>query len=453
MLRVYNRLNNGSVSLGSAVIPLGGSIVYGDAEISSTAFSVQLTELVNDGAVSVTYLSPACGCVPTYDPIASFDFRYGVAGAGASVTGTTWSRGGNQETTVWDGESRLVFVSAADHNKPRQGRRFSGHPMGYLSENETINLVLDGSNFSAASFTSSGGTVTRSAGIMGPGGRAEATLLSCPSGAYLEETTATVVGGGGVTASMWILEGSPNLSVNSSVAGRSATSGATGASWYRVSASKAAGNLETSSARPVDGTNQSGVGGLAAGSRLVTAAYLQRERDLIAKSYVPTSGGTATRPWDVCTIDNGPTLINQTSLVMEMQFCPLAAIGAYTTQNGSSSSQLFVYDNSNRINIITNDGSNKVRVTAGGAIFTTTTPITWGDSDIVTLRVASSSVMNTLIQYRLNSGPWVPLEYSGSPQTFAATSTASLMGNGSARFNSFINYANFYPAAQRLAWG
>lgn len=374
------------------------------------------------------------------------DFRTSALSFGTTVpAGCGYTRAACVSSVQY-GTSQVFDLSFASGtaNYLAWGRADDAWAFGLQLEEARTNSVLYARDYSNAAWVKAG-TVTRTTGQSDVFGGTGATRVEVASGVNVLAETATGTLGAFV-GSAWIKGAAPNFNVfRTSGATVVATTAASVGAWGRVSV-KGDGLGGTTAVEPVDGRDWAAQGGLVAGARDVMLDACQREAGSFPTSYIPTSGGTATRNATFLRALSATVTPKLTTgrLSIELSF---RAMGARTEYSGTHS--LWYVDASNQASFVASTGV--LTITVAGATNTCTLPA-WARYDLVEISVQCGGSLATVVKYRLNSGAVTSLAITGTALGTHATGDVYLFSTNAGQHLSCWAYVAAFYAPGAPSW-
>lgn len=374
------------------------------------------------------------------------DFRSAAATVGTTApAGCGYTRAACA-SSVQTGTSTLVDLSAfsATANLIVRGRALDAWEFGIQLEEARTNRVPYSSDYTVGGGLrwTQGGTVTGTAGQLGPAGAGTATRLQATAPGDNRFFTATGLGASvGVTHSSWVTPNAPPADV--AIAGDAGTDNSLALSvWERLMAT---GTVTAADSLYV--VFGSASAGLSAGARDWLVYGSQIELGRFPSSYIPTAGGTATRNATFLRALSATVTPKLATgrLSIELSF---RAMGARTEYSGTHS--LWYVDANNQAAFVASTGV--LTITVAGATNTCTLP-SWARYDLVEISVQCGGGVATVVKYRLNSGAVTSLAITGSALGTHATGDVYLLStNAGQHLSAWLYTAAFYaPGAPSWA--
>ncbi len=344
-----------------------------------------------------------------------------------------------------------LVTSGIGNDVPRVGD--DGTHAGLVIEETRTNLIPNGRDLTAGSWTAGSGVTTTADAATGPDGTASiADRSEVSSGGFSNYDPQVGAGAGTYTMSQWHQRGSANALAQlalmvDSTASFKALGGLAPAYWQRVAVTMThtSGDVYSVPAIGMDGTAG---GGIAAGPRDVITDLVQLEVGKFATEAIVTSGGTATRSGERLYLSDVAVLLDAGRLSLEMALQPKGSGTQYATNP-----YVWYIDASNYALI--DATTQKLSLSIGGTAYEFTTAMSWAAGDTVELWLeGGGGLVVSRCQYRVNGGTAVDLGSSGSAQgTIAGGVAIDLLAKaGSAQWSAWLRRVRAWRSGRRPAW-
>jgi hypothetical protein len=333
------------------------------------------------------------------------DFTGLTPGAVSSLpSGLSFSRA--SAATVQIGTSTVV-TSGITTDVARAGRALDADSVGLVVEPSRTNLVLQSRTLNHAN-AGSGDTYTT--GQTSPDGSTNALRAQINSSGFSRyQLDAGITGT--FSMSVWYAKGPGSGVYHNSF---STTAGASGfafgtasASWGRVAIPAIAFAAQNRYALPMDGQNESALGGPGAAALDALVDMHQIEAGKWVSEFVSTSGATATRAGERLFVATGASVVSSGRVLMHLR-----AQLKHTPANADTAMRLWT-DHADATTYVEIATTGVLTASVGGST-NTTNALSWAANDTVDIFVAAGGGIATIVKYRVNGGATTTCTITGS---------------------------------------